>query len=174
MSRDGCSWPVLVCPSSALPVAASSREALSAWRLSEWLGRQRETNEREQGPIGLERPQVLITTVHQAKGLEFETVLIPQTKTSFWPRDNSVLTNGLDEGSSAGWTVGRYHDRKAESATWNSLKWGELEENIRDEARLLYVAMTRAIRRLYVSVAPGDGDLAQPKSWADLLREFSS
>lgn len=71
--------------------------------------------------LDLDRPEVKVMTIHSAKGLEFPIVAIPQLDSDILPR---TLYGATPE---------------------------EAAEQVRDDARLVYVAATRAMRRLTVT-----------------------
>lgn len=127
--------------------------------------------------LGPEAAVVEIMTVHKAKGLEFETVFMPFTGQPFGAgkrrrkekKDNSsknemeVLSQMNDDGRlNVGWKRGKYSNdlyTKGLKAEEQSIR--------RDEARLLYVALTRAKRNLIVTL-PAD---IESDSWAEFLAE---
>ncbi|KAJ2763497.1 hypothetical protein H4S06_000043, partial [Coemansia sp. BCRC 34490] len=84
-------------------------------------------------------PAVVISTVHQAKGLEWEHVFIPHFNENLFP----MGFRG----------VPRADEAKAEL---NPAMRQELtiakDQHFREEGRLAYVAITRAKRGLYISV----------------------
>lgn len=94
-----------------------------------------------------ERNQVTIMTIHKAKGLEFDVVVVPETLTRERPmgeleidKRKGMITFKVDTGGSM------FHQFNA-----GLRKARDREE----ELRLLYVAMTRAKRRLCVVANPG-------------------
>ena len=93
---------------------------------------------------------VRIMTVHKSKGLEFPVVFLADAQKEFNLRDTQQTaichkTMGLGI---------QYYD-KTRKVRWPSLYWYALKEaskaeNLAEEARLLYVAMTRARDKLFM------------------------
>jgi superfamily I DNA/RNA helicase len=81
--------------------------------------------------------KIFIATIHKAKGLEFENVIIPQAIDDIYPH---------------------YYSRTP--------------EQIREDARLLYVAMTRAKRNLLVTY-PTEKRRGRPARHSRFLHEGS-
>ena len=112
-------------------------------------------------------------TVHKAKGLEFDTVLLPYTNKLFRQMQDTELLFGEADGKRcAGWARVLWADEyKSEVACMWSNSWydlcskKEMLDTAREEARILYVAMTRAIRNLYL-FSPVR---TRSNTWADLL-----
>lgn len=111
-------------------------------------------------------------TVHKAKGLEFDTVLLPLTHRVFRKEIATELI--LDETQTprrVGWSR-----VTIKPDTWNEVSSHlcnnyyqdclvkEFEDVDREEARLLYVALTRAIRRLECFIVGNE-----QHSWAHML-----
>ncbi|MDP3385794.1 MAG: 3'-5' exonuclease, partial [Eubacteriales bacterium] len=111
-------------------------------------------------------------TVHKSKGLEFDTVLIPFTHRPYRQQVETELL--LDESGSpckVGWSqVVRSNGNWGEIKAMRSNDYyldcikKEFHDVDREEARLLYVAMTRSIRKLECFLS-GDDE----HSWAHLL-----
>ena len=106
-------------------------------------------------------------TVHKAKGLEFETVFIPFTQTLFVPENASetparvdVITDFVASRLRVGWSDGTHCN------TYFKNNWSnEFTALRRDEARLLYVAMTRAKRNLMILVP----EVPLENTWSEYL-----
>ena len=91
-----------------------------------------------------ERDAVQVMTVHQAKGLEFEVVFCSGFAHGLFPLD--ARPHPLLDSDDRGW-LERY--KVGFMPSWPSDPDGHLAE----EARLAFVAMTRARRRLYITYA---------------------
>jgi superfamily I DNA/RNA helicase len=144
-------------------------EFATLYGLGSWLELQRAVNRDEDEPplpADAERGRIYCVTVHGSKGDEFHTVIIPFTDKRFRTIRSELLLkeeNGLWK---AGWLLkvkgkatckNSYHDGHSDS---------EEIEALREETRLLYVALTRTERRLWI-LRYEKGQ----KNWGWLLRE---
>lgn len=129
---------------------------------------------------------VLAMTVHKAKGLEFDHVLLPYTSHPFYSGNSKVakievLTEGDSCPVKVGWVYtkpanpGRY-ERSGSPSKQNSnyynnnfieMRGREMEAIRAEETRILYVALTRARKTVnaYITFPPK----ANINCWADLL-----
>ncbi|MED4909396.1 UvrD-helicase domain-containing protein [Brevibacillus centrosporus] len=154
---------------------SSQRVSLSVLR--DWLQLQISTNRTENEPV-LERnkAKVEITTVHRSKGLEYHTVFIPITQPPF----NTVqqpyfLEENSEESRQAGrrklgWSItvnAPGYTAKYYNSHFGNLKQYEDEEQLKEETRLLYVALTRAKQRVYIAM-PKRTKIKE-NSWAYIL-----
>ncbi len=117
---------------------------------------------------------ILCMTVHKSKGLEFDTIIIPYTNRKF-PTGvyTEILIDPLTK--QVGWNCAprknpsEYHFSSRESYMKNDfydvLKQKDMLKTQAEEARILYVAMTRAINNLYCIVDPDD----YYRKWSSLL-----
>jgi ATP-dependent helicase/nuclease subunit A len=111
---------------------------------------------------------VQVMTLHGAKGLEFDHVYLLQTHKDPPGRRG-------DRGCQAELVADGAEPRHELSLFgWPSLGWQAVldrraEREAAELARLLYVAETRAARRLVVAGAPSDSRARTPRSLADLL-----
>ncbi len=116
---------------------------------------------------------VLCMTVHKSKGLEFDSVIIPYTTRSFPAREHTeILIDPVTR--EVGWNF--VDERKVDDERrlssmrndlYSELKEREVYRTKQEEVRILYVAMTRAIRTL-TCIVP------RPRTencWAYLIRE---
>ncbi|MDN4066664.1 UvrD-helicase domain-containing protein [Paenibacillus vini] len=145
--------------------------------LREWLQLQISTNRTENEPV-LERnkAKVEITTVHRSKGLEYHTVFIPITHPPFNTMQQPYfLEENSEESKRAGcrklgWSItANEPGLTAEYGNTNfgNLKQYEDEEQLKEETRLLYVALTRAKQRIYIAM-PKPAKIKE-NSWAYIL-----
>jgi DNA helicase-2/ATP-dependent DNA helicase PcrA len=145
-----------------------------------WVKLQIATNRNEDEPFDIAAAtapgRTLALTVHKAKGLEFDRVVIPDTATRFdrglWGRTAATVLRPT--GSSPRlmweWRESRTGPRFGNFADGDDLANLDRMESLREEARLLYVATTRARAELVVQVPPNYPRVRQvPDSWADLL-----
>ncbi len=118
-----------------------------------------------------------LMTVHKAKGLEFDTVILPGLHRALKGNDPPLLA--WDSFPLAGGErlvaapVNRRRGKSAAPTVYDFLQRMERERSRNEEARVLYVAATRAVRRLHlVGVATVDdaGALAAPPANSPLAR----
>lgn len=140
-----------------------------------WVGIQAATNRREDDPALTSRDperKTLLMTVHAAKGREFDLVLVPNTFTKFVPPQQmrtSEVSVMVGTGSPTRRLMWRWNPRggrNCQNVTDRDPLWNvDAAETIREEVRLLYVAMTRAKRELVIfkgdrpSRVPADANL---------------
>ena len=107
--------------------------------------------------------KIICTTVHKSKGLEYGTVVIPFTNEDISTIDvgglNVSITNGKVSYGLSIKNIGSEHNDEFDEKL-------EISEKMKEESRILYVAMTRTIRNL---VWFNDLDSCPEYSWADFL-----
>jgi ATP-dependent exoDNAse (exonuclease V) beta subunit len=144
-----------------------------------WLALQIATNENEDEPFDEDDTEgtTVAITVHKAKGLEFSRVLIPNTWIPWGvpPKARSMAT--LLRGQEKPAIVWRWKGLSGNTGNWNhdnldpaSPAWNDLWatddlETKKEEARLLYVAMTRAQEELVIFRSGRSYD----RTWESLL-----
>ena len=116
-----------------------------------------------------------ITTVHRAKGLEYHSVIIPYTSNAF-NFMKSCFYIDTEEENKIGWFIDMKEDQSFFNSNLFDLSSKETEEIISEEARLLYVAMTRAIQDLvifkpYQNPRKKENVDKQINYWKDFLKE---
>lgn len=114
--------------------------------LVRWLAVQRDPKtprmEADQLRLESDADAVTITTIHRSKGLEYPVVFCPFAWGASWVKDDAVMFHApgpdrcltVDVGSAA------YADNRLRAAN----------ERLSENLRLLYVALTRAVRRCYL------------------------
>jgi len=154
---------------------------LSLERLLGWLRLQVATNRNEDEPDPETSGKIVALTVHKAKGLQYKRVVVPATDRPFGPpRGLATRTAVLRAPGEQVRVLWRWHlnaGRRTEKDFTNvsqarqQVDWGTDDaDTAREEARLLYVAMTRAKEELVLMVDSGAQPNAGPPScWADLL-----
>ncbi|MFL6577781.1 MAG: UvrD-helicase domain-containing protein, partial [Povalibacter sp.] len=132
--------------------------------------------------------QVEIMTIHAAKGLEFETVILPALHKGMRNEDRELLRWTRIAGPGGGVVLAPV---KAEGSDPDPIyRWIELLERqrvLRERARLLYVAATRAKRQLHLlgsvkaSTREGRAEIRDPNKgsmlqmiWSAVAPEFEN
>ncbi len=118
-----------------------------------------------------------LMTVHKSKGLEFDTVILPGLHREPSGRDTPLLawdTFALADGERlVAAPVNPHRGKSVVPTVYDFLQRMERERSSNEEARVLYVAATRAVRRLHlVGVAwrKDDGEITSPRSASALGR----
>lgn len=159
-------------------------EPIDILTLHEWLEMQvatnREADEAELDDASFDGNPVRVLTVHRAKGLQFDTVLIPYTTNAIVRRGDGDVNDTIVHVSSTGkiefaWRRVKHVKNKKvidfKTSQYESLRTGENEEQLREETRLLYVAMTRAEERLFIYEMDDKRQTGnEPNTWKDLLK----
>jgi ATP-dependent exoDNAse (exonuclease V) beta subunit len=155
-----------------------SDRPLTSVQLLSWLALQIAINDREDEPFpsGPDIGRTVAITVHKAKGLEFDFVLIPETGRRFeFPRNRETRVAVIREANKKPSILWKWNPKDASEYTnvdksKNHLWSVDDEESAREETRLLYVAMTRAKTNLLIYLPLSQKKSSgSPKSWADLI-----
>ena len=116
---------------------------------------------------------VRVMTIHQAKGLEFDIVVLPELDCLINSQPSSVVCSRPSP-TEPPTLVCRYvneHIRKFFPAELQALFDEETRRNVSESLCTLYVAMTRAVHALHMIVAPPkSNEKSLPKTYAGLLR----
>ncbi|MCK9382015.1 MAG: UvrD-helicase domain-containing protein [Sulfuritalea sp.] len=119
-----------------------------------------------------------LMTIHKAKGLEFDTVILPGLHREGAGRDTPLLAwDSFPLASGERLIAAPVNPRRGRTAgeptVYDFLQRMEKERSRNEEARVLYVAATRAVRRLHlVAVAQCEegGALVEPRAASPLAR----
>lgn len=109
--------------------------------------------------------RVLCTTIHKAKGLEYGTVILPYTNQAI----DNLKKADLDVNyvnSKLGYSIKVDDYKKESNSNYNGSE--EVNQRLKEETRVLYVALTRAIRNC---IWMQDLDKRNGISWSTLLEE---
>jgi DNA helicase-2/ATP-dependent DNA helicase PcrA len=112
-------------------------------------------------------------TVHKAKGLEFDTVMITHMYNSFFldpeksKRYRSFITKETKSGSiQLGWRFNAGYNGIMNNKYFTDMEWDENDAERREETRILYVALTRCKQNV-ICFLPRSG--TNEDSWASLM-----
>ncbi|WP_179218439.1 exodeoxyribonuclease V subunit beta [Saccharibacillus sp. O23] len=152
-----------------------SSQTVTLRSVHSWLQLQVSTNRSENEPlIDQQVAQVEITTVHRSKGLEYHTVFLPITDSSFdaveqkYVLEESSEETRIRSARKFGWKI---NDKGIPNSFGNDyfleLKKYEDREQLKEEARLLYVALTRAKERVFITLPK----TIKKNTWAYILRD---
>jgi len=129
-------------------------------------------------PLPGEEARVQVMTMHKAKGLEFDTVILPGLARPPARGEDPPLRWAVREQPDGGRTLllapltARIGAASERDPVYAYLKALDLEQEDAEAGRLLYVGCTRAQRRLHLVAAPGvkAASAKAPCRWADPRR----
>jgi ATP-dependent exoDNAse (exonuclease V) beta subunit len=133
---------------------------------TQWLARRLEKQYMNAGEPGA---RVQVMTLHKAKGLEFDLVVLPQLARPPRPDGRQLMLwdeHGDLEGERRFLLAADDHSGKGEPTLYNYLQQRRAEKSLLEGTRLLYVGATRAVRRLLLTASlatdPRTGALRPP------------
>lgn len=148
-----------------------SDDFVSLNQIANWLQVQIATNrdEEEVAYSGNNKiDYVHILTVHRSKGLEYHTVIIPFTERPFTTSFSKIIFD--DAKKKAGWIINKPGYEERYNNHYKALSEKDDLESIKEETRLLYVAMSRAKNELVI-IRNLKND-AYYWTWSKLLTEY--
>lgn len=107
---------------------------------------------------------VYIMTVHKSKGLEYDTVIMPAMNNRLIPNERTAIIPGKDK---VAWTFEPGKSNQMKSRWYTELQQEAAQKGVKEETRMLYVAMTRAVNRLILLV----NNWETYESWSSLIRK---
>ena len=135
-------------------VLASNTDYLTINKLSDYLEvmilTRREEEARESYDIEKSTSKIICTTVHKSKGLEFDTVLLPHCEFDISCAKSKGDVDLIYSNNKIGYRIkGNDYDSTAfENDLYDVLKGNEFIDRKHEETRILYVALTRAIKKV--------------------------
>ena len=167
---------------SAMPDADARRENLRSltdyarqfeadgyrgvFRFLSWMRRLEQRGEEPRTGSVERRQAVQIISVHRSKGLEFPVVFLAGTARRFNRSDTAQAVLIHPELGVGGKVVDTARGIRYPSLAWRAIAEKLQQESLSEEMRVLYVAVTRAKERLYISGIWSDGE-----KLTDRLRE---
>lgn len=147
---------------------------LSILGIRDWLNRQVATN-RNEDEMEVDttdyKKLIRVMTIHKAKGLEFDTVFIPYTNQPLIKKTSqNMIVVRENEKLRAGWKTIDKSKNIISSSNYDDIKKLEDEESLREAARLLYVALTRAKHQLVVNCIEPKYPKNKLYNWSELIR----
>jgi DNA helicase-2/ATP-dependent DNA helicase PcrA len=116
---------------------------------------------------------VKVMTIHQAKGLEFDNVFVPGLALDLLP-SNRIQQNPAERGKSLDFELRGDADVLPRfEGNFKAFKEALKEQELIEERRTCYVALTRARRRLFVSGAWWYGETQRAKKPSRFLEELA-
>ena len=141
-------------------------DALTLNQVAEYLGINILTGQHQLGRTfenDDEGIHIICTTVHKSKGLEYGTVILPYTYEDISDIKKVKLEANYSDDKLA-YTVLFENDIREHNSNYDETK--EVDEQVAEEARILYVALTRTIRNC---VWINNIDVAPHISWSTIL-----
>ena len=112
----------------------------------------------------------ICTTVHKAKGLEYEHVLLPYCMYAVADTKTKGDVDLIYTGNKVGYSVkGDGYNNAFVNNYYKQYKKTEFEDRRKEEIRILYVAMTRAIKSLTYFVDDQESDKSKASNWKEML-----
>jgi ATP-dependent exoDNAse (exonuclease V) beta subunit len=117
------------------------------------------------------RAKVVCSTVHKAKGLEYYAVMLPHIATTIGSTKFKGQTDVIVMGNGVGYSLKDSDNKVISNDIYQSFKEQEAHYRRDEEARILYVAMTRTKRRLiFFDEEKYAKTVVNPSNWEALLR----
>ena len=135
-------------------VLASNTDYLTINKLSDYLEvmilTRREEEARESYDIEKTTSKIICTTVHKSKGLEFDTVILPYCEFDISCAKAKGDVDLIYSNNRIGYRIkgNEYNSVAFENDLYDVLKGNEFIDRKHEETRILYVALTRSIKKV--------------------------
>lgn len=119
--------------------------------------------------------EIICTTVHKSKGLEFDTVILPYCDFNIISSVDKGDVDLIYSNGKIGYKIKGSDRRKIifENNLYKELRKDEVDDRIKEETRILYVALTRAIKRV-IHFTDKDKISSKTLSWTSLIKSIES
>ncbi len=156
-------------------ILASNTDYLTINKLSDYLEimilTRREEEARESYDIENSKAQIICTTIHKSKGLEFDTVILPYCDFDISSARAKGDVDLIYSGNEVGYRVmGNNFKSSFENDLYKKFQKNELIDRRREETRILYVALTRAIKRI-IYFSDNSGSRKHANCWNNMITE---
>lgn len=157
-------------------ISASNIDYLTINKLSDYLEimilTRREEEARESYDLEKSSAQIICTTVHKSKGLEFDTLLLPYCDFDISCKKPQGDVDLIYSNNEIGYRViGSTYSVYYKNDLYEKFEKDELVDRKHEETRILYVALTRAVRRIVVFSKAKKTNAKKSDSWADMIKE---
>ena len=158
-------------------VLASNTDYLTINKLSDYLEvmilTRREEEARESYDIEKSNSKIICTTVHKSKGLEFDTIILPYCEFDISCAKAKGDVDLIYSDNKIGYRIkGNEYDRTAfENDLYNELKGNEFIDRKHEETRILYVALTRAIKKVIYFTDRNPNKRNHSDCWKKMIEE---
>ncbi len=129
-----------------------------------------EADERESFIPDSDKKIPICTTVHKAKGLEYEHVVLPYCMYAVADTKTKGNVDLIYTGNKVGYSIkGDGYNDAFVNSYYKQYKKTEYEDRRKEEIRILYVAMTRAIKSLTYFVDDQENSKGAASNWKEML-----
>lgn len=159
-------------------ILASNTDYLTINKLSDYLEimilTRREEESRASYDIEKSKAKIICTTVHKSKGLEFDTVVLPYCEFDVSCARTKGDVDLIYSGNEVGYrVVGSNFKVAFENDLYKKFQQDEVIDRKREEARILYVALTRAIKRVVWFSNNIPGTRKHTNCWDNMIKEVT-
>lgn len=160
-------------------IEASNTDFLTLNKVSEYLEimilTKREEEARESYDLEKSNATVICTTIHKSKGLEFDTVILPYCDFDVSCAKTKGDVDLIYSKNEIGYRViGNEYKTAFQNDLYKTFQRNEISDRKHEETRILYVALTRAIRKI-LFFSDETPDSKKPREcWANMIGEVQS
>ncbi len=156
-------------------INASNTDYLTINKLSDYLEimilTRREEEARESYDVEKSKSQIICTTIHKSKGLEFDIVILPYCNFDISCSRSKGDVDLIYSGNDIGYRImGNDYKVLFENDLYKNFQKNEVIDRKHEETRILYVALTRAIRKIVYFSNENPNDKKYKYDWENLIK----